>query len=99
LRAWLKSDVELALGTKRLSIFYCLSYWKHLLIGHLLDPMHTFKNVGVPLWRHMRGGKDLKSSCDDLKEIGIKRPLWAKANNNTGKVTQLNALIFISYIP
>jgi hypothetical protein len=30
---------------KRKSIFYELPYWENLNIGHLLYPMHIFKNV------------------------------------------------------
>ena len=85
---WVKSDVRPAQGMKRLSIFYRLPYWKNLLIAQLLDPMHIFKNVGVSLWRHMTGGKDNKAARDDLKEIGIKKSLWAKVNNNNGKVNK-----------
>ena len=83
---------------KPLSICYRLPYWKHLLIGHLIDPMYIFKNVGVSLWRHIIGGKDPKATRDDLKEIGIKKPLWAKVNNNNGKVNmQLNAMFLYIY--
>ena len=45
----------------------------------------------------MTGGKDTKAARDDLKEIGVMKPLWARVNNNNGKVTHLNASI--SYIP
>ena len=95
LRVWVHSDPKPATGMKRLSIFYRLPYWKHLLIGHLLDPMHIFKNVGVSLWRHMMGGKDTKVARDDLKEIGVKKHLWARVNNNNGKVTHLNRTLEI----
>ena len=37
--------VNITEGMKRKSIFYELPYWKDLLISHLLDPMHIFKNV------------------------------------------------------
>lgn len=48
--------------------------------------MHVFKNVVVSLWIHLIGAKDMKASHDDLKEIGVKKPLWAKVNNSNGKV-------------
>ena len=34
-------------------IFYYLSYWKHVKISHLLDPMHILKNVSSSLWRNI----------------------------------------------
>ena len=37
--------VNMPNGMKMKSIFYELPYWKDLLIAHLLDPMHIFKNV------------------------------------------------------
>jgi hypothetical protein len=37
--------VNILNGMKRKSIFYELPYWKDILISHLLDPMHIFKNV------------------------------------------------------
>jgi hypothetical protein len=40
-------------GMKRKSIFYELPYWKDLLISHLLDPMHIFKNVPDSISRHI----------------------------------------------
>ena len=36
----------------------------------------------------MTRGKDNKATRDDLKEIGIKKPLWVKVNNNNGKVNK-----------
>jgi hypothetical protein len=41
------------IGMKRKYIFYELSYWEHLKIAHLLDPMHIFINVSSSLWRHI----------------------------------------------
>ena len=38
---------------KRKSIFYNLSYWEHLNITHLLDPMHIFKNISYSSWRNI----------------------------------------------
>lgn len=59
------------LGMKRLSIFHELPYWRKLLINHLLDPMHIFKNVGQILWEHLVGTRDNKKSRDDLQEAEI----------------------------
>ena len=46
-------EEKMPIGMKRKSIFYDLSYWKHLNIVHLLDPMHILKNVSYSLWRHI----------------------------------------------
>ena len=54
-------------GMKRLSIFHTLPYWKKLLINHLLDPMHIFKNVGQILWEHLIGAQDNKKAREDLQ--------------------------------
>ena len=60
-----------ALGMKLLSTFHSLPYWRKLLINHLLDPMHIFKNVGQTLWEHLSGEQDNKKSFEDLQEGGI----------------------------
>lgn len=92
LRVWVHSEAKPPEGMKRLSIFYRLPYWRYLLIGHLLDPMHIFKNVGVSIWKHMTGVKDTKAARDDLKEIGVKKTLWAKVNNTNGKVHKISLI-------
>lgn len=43
---------------KRFSILFELPCSTSLLINHLLDPMHIFKNVGSLLWDHISGVKD-----------------------------------------
>lgn len=91
LRVWVHSDAKPLEGMKRLSIFYRLPYWRYLLIGHLLDPMHIFKNVGVSIWKHMTGVKDTKAARDDLK-VMVKKTLWAKVNNSNGKVHKLSVI-------
>ena len=60
-----------ALGTKKLSIFHALPYWRKILINHLLDPMHIFKNVGQMLWEHLSRAQDNKKACGDLQEVRI----------------------------
>jgi hypothetical protein len=45
------------IGMKTKSVFYELSYWEHLKIGHLLYPMHILKNVSSSLWRHISWNK------------------------------------------
>jgi hypothetical protein len=36
---------KMHIGMKMKYVFYELPYWENLKIGHLLDPMHIFKNV------------------------------------------------------
>jgi hypothetical protein len=35
---------KIHIGMKREFVFYEIPYWKNLKIGHLLNPMHIFKN-------------------------------------------------------
>jgi hypothetical protein len=59
--------VNMLEGMKRKSIFYELPYWKDLLISHLLDPMHIFKNVLDSIFRHISSkDKDTLSSRRDI---------------------------------
>ena len=44
---------KMIIGMKMKSIFYDLPYWEHINIFHLLDPMHTLKNVSSSLWMHI----------------------------------------------
>lgn len=92
LKVWVDSNVKPPEGMKRLSILYSLPYWRHLLIGHLLDPMHIFKNVGHSLWKHITGAKDTRAARDDLREIGVKKSLWTKTNSTNRKVYFLEIL-------
>ena len=49
-RAWDNGDGSSLPGMKGVNIFYTLPYWGELLIHHLLDPMHCFKNIAVDIW-------------------------------------------------
>ena len=48
---------KMLIGNKMKSIFYQLSYWEHLDIVHLLDPMHILKNILSSLWRNISSRK------------------------------------------
>jgi hypothetical protein len=48
---------KIPIRMKRKYVFYELPYWEHLKVGHLLDPMHIFKNVSYSLWRHISSNK------------------------------------------
>ena len=69
-------------GMKRLSIFHDLPYWSELLINHLVDPMHIFKNVGEMIWKTLIGKKESKGQRDDLQERGRMQELWAITKPN-----------------
>ena len=74
-------------GMKRKSIFYELLYWKDLLITHLLDLMHIFKNVPDSIFRHISGKeKDTLSSRRDIALSCTKfdrKHLWTNRENET----------------
>ena len=80
-------------GMKRFSILFELPYWTSLLINHLLDPMHIFKNVGSLLWDHINGVKDhingvkdTHGARADLQEVGIMEELWPQTRLD-GRIT------------
>jgi hypothetical protein len=52
---------------KMKSIFYELPFWEHLMISHLLDPMHIFKNISYSLWRNI--------SSKESDTLGVSRDL------------------------
>lgn len=68
-------------GMKRLSIFHKLPYWSGLLINHLLDPMHIFKNVSCSIWQHLVGERDTRGARDDLREMDKMRDMWTQVRN------------------
>ena len=67
-------------GMKMFSNLFELPYWTSLLINHLLDPMHIFKNVGSLLWDHTSGAKDTHGARADLQEVGIMEELWPQTH-------------------
>ena len=50
-------EEKMPIGMKIKSIIYELLYWEHLMIVHLLDPMHILKNVSFSLWRYISSKK------------------------------------------
>ena len=79
--------VEMPKGMNRKSIFYDLPYWKDLLISHLLDPMHIFKNVPDSIFRHIASkDKDTLSSRRDISLSRTKfdrKHLWPNQENES----------------
>jgi hypothetical protein len=74
-------------GMKKKSIFYELPYWKDLLISHLLNPMHIFKNVADSIFQHI-SEKD-KETLSSRRDISLSRTkfdrkhLWPNRENKT----------------
>ena len=56
-QAWDNGNEFSQQGMKGVNAFYAVPYGEELLINHLLDPMHCFKNVGVDVWQHICGQK------------------------------------------
>ncbi|RYA84795.1 hypothetical protein DD594_25700, partial [Enterobacter cloacae complex sp. 4DZ1-17B1] len=79
-QAWLEQkemcDDGLPPGMKRLSLWYELPYWPRLMINHLLDPMHIFKNVGNLLWDHLTVKKDTLGARVDLRNVDRMEEYW-----------------------
>ena len=67
---------------KRLSILHNLPYWDDLLINHLLDPMHIFKNVGSLIWDHLIGAKDSRSAREDLRQADVMEEYWPRVHGD-----------------
>lgn len=63
-------------GMKCLNCFHVLPYWHTLLITHLLDPMHIFKNVATIVWEHIMGKRDNFGARKDLETMQQMASLW-----------------------
>ena len=63
---WDEEIGTIDLDMKRLSTLHKLPYWGALLINHLLDPMHVFKNVGEMIWKTLIDKKENKGQRDNL---------------------------------
>jgi len=77
--------IKMPEGMKRKSIFYKLPYLRDILISHLLDPMHIFKNVPNSVFRHIEGRK--KDNLSSRRDIALshtkfdKKHLWPNREN------------------
>ena len=73
-------------GMSQYSILLTSPYWAKLMIQHLLDPMHVFKNVGQALWDHIIGKKDPLGAREDLRVIGRLPPSASPRMGTHGKM-------------
>lgn len=69
-------------GMKTLNCFHSLPYWHNLLINHLLDPMHIFKNVSQLIWDHITGKRDSIGCRKDLEKVNRMPHLWIDESGN-----------------
>ena len=65
-------------GVKRLCIFYKFPYFKHISIRHIVDFMHTEKNIAFSIIETLFGAYDTMSSRLDLQELKIRRNIWVE---------------------
>ncbi|MCO5547710.1 hypothetical protein L7F22_001161 [Adiantum nelumboides] len=72
-------------GMRTLNCFHSLPYWHKLLINHLLDPMHIFKNVSHAKWDHLIGKRDTIGCRKDLETVNRMPHLWVDENGNKPK--------------
>ena len=76
---WDEAKPHVPPGMKWLSIFHKLPYWGDLLINHLLDPMHIFKNVAQQIWDHITSARDNLGVREDLQLSGRLPIAWPRA--------------------
>ena len=73
---------------KKKSIFFELEYWKHLLLWHNLDVMHTEKNVIESILNTLLSVKDRSkddlTAHQDLQHMKIRKELHP-TENDSGK--------------
>ena len=67
---------------KGVNTFSALPYWEELLINHLLDPMHIFKNVAQQIWDHITSARDNVGVRKDLQLSGRLPNTWPKQGEN-----------------
>ncbi|KAL3685344.1 hypothetical protein R1sor_003366 [Riccia sorocarpa] len=75
-RANVPTDPYKKYGVKRKSIFFDLPYWKELKIRHVIDVMHTEKNVCENLLKTIMGVKHTVGVRADLEARHMRPELW-----------------------
>ncbi|XP_026410872.1 uncharacterized protein LOC113306110 [Papaver somniferum] len=74
----------------RRSILYDLPYWGANTVRHCTDVMHTEKNITEHIVNTVlenSKSKDGLNARKDMEAMGIKKRLWLKEDDNTGKTT------------
>ncbi|XP_026448013.1 uncharacterized protein LOC113348456 [Papaver somniferum] len=74
----------------RRSILYDFPYWGANTVRHCTDVMHTEKNITEHIVNTVLGNnksKDGLNARKDMEAMGIKKRLWLKEDENTGKTT------------
>ncbi|XP_026455351.1 uncharacterized protein LOC113356433 [Papaver somniferum] len=74
----------------RRSILYDLPYWGSNVVRHCTDVMHTEKNITEHIINTVMGNsksKDGHNAHKDMQSMGIKKRLWLKKDDKTGKTT------------
>ena len=80
---------EVTLAWYRKSILFFLVYWIHHKIRHVIDVMHTEKNVAEHILDMILSKKDKSKDTDqaqeDMRELGIHRNQWMQTDPASGK--------------
>ncbi|KAL6495076.1 hypothetical protein OROGR_030758 [Orobanche gracilis] len=73
----------------RKSIFFDLPYWIHHQVRHVIDVMHTEKNVAAHILDTILSKKDKSKDTiqgrEDMRELGIHRDQWMQTDAASGK--------------
>ena len=79
----------------KVSIFFELPYWEHLLIRHNLDPMHIEKNICDNILGTMfdiKGKtKDTEKAREDLRDWGIRSELHMRVRESDNRAVKPKA--------
>ncbi|XP_026399574.1 uncharacterized protein LOC113295449 [Papaver somniferum] len=78
-----------SLFTRR-SILFDFPNWGSNAILHIIDVMHTEKNIMEHLLNTMMGNnksKDSPAARQDMEDMGIRKKLWLKEDAETGRTT------------
>lgn len=85
----------------KVSIFFELPYWEHLLIRHNIDPMHVEKNICDNVLGTMCDvpgkTKDTVKAREDLRDMGIREELQMKVRSRDNKPVKPVACFKLSH--
>lgn len=84
-----EDDGEVTEAFYKKSILFNLPYWRHHKVRHVIDVMHTEKNVAEHILNAILNktnkSKDDVSAREDMKKLGIHSGQWMKKNEKTGQ--------------